>query len=113
MFTKDVGRRRRRRSGRYESGIGTLQKDGKSLEEVTNHFGSTKGRTRGSLFCDGLKVMNRVGVPTTESLDHKRNEVDTVGLTRAKVFVHLQCLHGLDGGARFFRSPRKSRLTER
>ena len=83
------------------------------MEEMTDHRRGAKRRSRRGPFSDRLKVMNRVSVPTTESFNHKRNEDDTVGLTCAKMFVHLGGLHGFDGGASLLGSAGKSRLAKR
>ena len=83
------------------------------MKEMADNRGSTKGRAGRSLFCYGLEVMNSVRVPTAESFDHERNEVYPVGLTCAKMFVHLGGLHGFDGGASLLGSAGKSRLAKR
>ena len=64
---------------------------------MARDMGSVRRVAGRSEFRYSLEVIKGFTIPAAKGLDNEGNEVDSVGLARAKMFVHLDVDHGLDG----------------
>ena len=108
-----MGRSRRRGPSGNETGIGTLQEDRETLEEVASGRGGKGCRTCGRLFSDEPEMKEGVTVPTAKCFDDEGDKQNAISLTGPRVFIYLGSFHRLEGGAGGDGRPRKGSLTER
>ena len=104
----DMRRSRRRGPSGNETGIGTLQEDRETLEEVASGRGGKGCRTCGRLFSDEPEMKEGVTVPTAKCFDDEGDKQNAISLTGPRVFIYLGSFHRLEGGAGGDGRPRNS-----
>ena len=70
LKSEDVRMWKRRRSGRDQTSIGTLEENRESLKKMTGSRFSLQWGTRSGPFGNGTKVEHCIAIPATKSLDY-------------------------------------------